>query len=104
VGNLLEEFGFRAEIKKDSVFARVEGQPEDYMRERLKILGYLIIHTRQLDMVMGNHASVNHYRSKLLGEIREMLTKPGETCSPDAQDEKPTSSDAPGLSAESGRS
>jgi pyruvate,water dikinase len=76
VGNLLEECGFRAEIKKDGVFARVEGQPEEYMKERLKILGYLIIHTRQLDMVMANQASVNHYREKLLDDIRQMLEDP----------------------------
>ena len=47
VGRILEEFGFRTEVKEDALFSRLEGQEEGFMKERLRIIGYLIIHTRQ---------------------------------------------------------
>jgi len=73
VGQILEEFGFRVEVKQDSVFARLEGRDEEYMKERLKVLGYLIIHTRQLDMVMSNDHSVYEYRTKMLNDLHTKL-------------------------------
>jgi pyruvate,water dikinase len=69
VGGILEEFGFRVQLKKDSSFARLEGRDQEYMKERLRILGYMIIHTRQLDMVMSNDASVKQYREKIMKDI-----------------------------------
>jgi len=73
VGGILEEFDFRCEVKEDNVFARIEGHPEEFMKQRLRILGYLIIHTRQLDMVMANSASVERYRRKILNDIRSVI-------------------------------
>jgi len=69
VGSILEEFEFRSEIRDDGVMARLEGYDEEVMKEKLKVLGYLIIHTRQLDMVMFNDASCEQHRSKLLADI-----------------------------------
>jgi pyruvate,water dikinase len=69
VGKLLEHYDFRIEIKDDSVLARLEGHNEDYLKERLKVLGHIIIHTRQLDMVMFNDAMVNWYYKDLLKGI-----------------------------------
>jgi pyruvate,water dikinase len=70
IGEILDQYEFRTETKKDSMFARVEGRDQDYMKDRLRILGYLIMHTRQLDMVMSNEASVRKYRTKILGDLQ----------------------------------
>ncbi|HTY24676.1 MAG TPA: PEP/pyruvate-binding domain-containing protein [Desulfomonilaceae bacterium] len=73
VANILDKFGFRVETKEDSAFARVEGLDEESMKARLKILGYLIIHTRQLDMVMSNDNSTYEYKKKLLDDIESIV-------------------------------
>lgn len=73
VADLLEEFGFRCETKQDALFARIEGLSKEDMERRLKVLGYLIIHTRQLDMVMTDRDAVTTRRSAMLREIKTML-------------------------------
>ncbi|MDM8525547.1 PEP-utilizing enzyme [Desulfococcaceae bacterium HSG8] len=73
IGSILEDHGFRIEKKEDTLIARTEGHKTDFMNERLKILGYLSIHTRQLDMIMANQAKVNYYRAKIDRDIREKL-------------------------------
>jgi pyruvate,water dikinase len=66
---ILEDNGFSATMNKDSLIARVEGLDQESMKTKLKILGYLLIHTRQIDMIMANSASVEFYRSKLEKDI-----------------------------------
>ena len=72
VSEILEGSGFRVQIKEDAVFARLEGYDESYMKERLRILGYLIIHTRQLDMIMSDPASAQKYRAKILNDLQAL--------------------------------
>ncbi|WP_448383608.1 PEP/pyruvate-binding domain-containing protein [Desulfosoma sp.] len=81
VADLLESFDFRCEVREDAAFARLEGRPQDIMVDRLRILGYLIIHTRQLDMVMSNAGSVHRYRTKMLQEIETVRRAEGLVCS-----------------------
>lgn len=73
IQEILERYGFRASINGDNLDARIEGRNMEYMLERLKILGYLTLHTRQLDMIMGNSGHVNYYMKKLSGDIDQML-------------------------------
>ena len=73
VAELLEEHGFRTEVKQDALFARVEGMPRDELERRLMVLGYLIIHTRQLDMVMADPGVAAMRKFAMLQEMRTML-------------------------------
>lgn len=75
VGGVLEEFGFRVELNEDNVFSRLDGGDEEFMKSHLVLLGYLIMDSRQLDMVMANDASVAQFRSKMLKEIESILEK-----------------------------
>jgi len=73
IGELLSEYGFTINIKEDNLAARIEGHESEFMKERLKIIGYLTIHTRQLDMVMSKPATVSHYRSMFKKDIASMI-------------------------------
>jgi pyruvate,water dikinase len=73
IANILEDFGFRTEVREDALFARLEREDEETMKEKLRILGYLIIHTRQLDMIMSNEASTLIYREKIMNDIRSII-------------------------------
>ncbi len=73
IAEIMQEQGFRVEIREDNMIARLEGQDMDYMIKRLEILGYLTLHTRQLDMIMTNNAALNHYRSKIDKDIQKFF-------------------------------
>ncbi|MBI4644071.1 MAG: hypothetical protein HY743_10215 [Deltaproteobacteria bacterium] len=73
VGEILERYHFQVDVQEDSLFARLEGEPMDYMLSRLRILGYVTIHTRQIDMVMLNDADVQYYRDKIIKDIEESI-------------------------------
>jgi pyruvate,water dikinase len=66
----LRDMDFRVETKGDSLTARIEKKPVPYLRERLVVLGYLLIHTRQIDMVMDEQAFVDRYREQIDSDIR----------------------------------
>lgn len=73
VARLLEQFDFRVEIKDDSLLARLTGHDQDYLKERLKVLGHVMTHTRQLDMVMYNDAMVKYYYEDMLKGIESFV-------------------------------
>ena len=66
---ILEKFDFWVKIKGDTVFARLERQEIPFLKERLKVLGHLVMHTRQLDMVLSNSGRVNKYLEEMLKEL-----------------------------------
>jgi pyruvate,water dikinase len=79
IKELLEPYGFRIAIKEDHLNARIEQYILSTMIQYLKILGFLTIHTRQLDMIMANASVLAHYRQKILTDIDAMLAAEGTT-------------------------
>lgn len=73
VGGILQEFGFRVEIKEDNLLARLDGGDEEFMKTRMVTLGYLIMHTRQIDMVMANDGAYHQFRAKMMEDIGRIL-------------------------------
>jgi len=73
LAGILRTHGFRTNVQEDSLLARVDNADDEYMKTRLIILGYLIMHTRQIDMVMGSAAQVNAYRDKLAKDIESLM-------------------------------
>ena len=73
---ILEKFDFWVKIKSDTLFARLERQETPFLKERLKVLGHLVMHTRQLDMVMSNSGRVNHHVEKILKDLALFVTVP----------------------------
>jgi pyruvate,water dikinase len=74
IKDLLEGYGFRAEVRADHLLAGIEDYEKDFMLDRLKILGYLTIHVRQLDMIMANDSRVSHYKTKFDKDIRTLIS------------------------------
>jgi pyruvate, water dikinase len=77
IAEILEPIGFRVEIREDHLLSRVEGQDSEYMLKRVEILGYLALHTRQMDMIMSNPSHVKHYRNKYRRDIEGLLAAAG---------------------------
>jgi pyruvate,water dikinase len=74
IAEILENHDFRVEINEDNLRARIEDQDMAYMQKRLEILGYLTLHTRQIDMIMNNPAFLNFYKAKIAKDTRTILS------------------------------
>ncbi len=70
VGELLEAFHFQVDISSDNVTARMDDCEAPFIEKHLELLGHLIMHTRQLDMVMAQDSMVAAYRQRLLAQMR----------------------------------
>lgn len=79
IAEILEPLGFRVEVTEDHLLSRCEDRSEPEMRRLLEVLGYLSLHTRQLDMIMGNAAHVEYYRGKYRRDIEGLLAAPERT-------------------------
>lgn len=77
VGALLADYGFHTDITSDHLSARLESGDADFMISRLKMLGYLILHTRQLDMIMSRPDLVARYQRKFREDIDQLLVSAG---------------------------
>jgi pyruvate,water dikinase len=78
ISEILAEFGFRVEQKVDAMTARIEKKPAPYLLERLRVLGYLLIHTRQIDMVMADEGMAANYREKIMADLHTLMDTPTE--------------------------
>ena len=69
IARLLERFDFRVETKAETVFARIEDHPRHIIENRLQVVGHLLVHTRQMDMVMYNDKMIDWYYDQMAAEI-----------------------------------
>ena len=69
IQSILERFGFWVKVRGDILSARLERQDHFRLSQGLKVLGFLILHTRQLDMVMGDPGQVQGYREQMIQQI-----------------------------------
>jgi len=73
LADILDEYGFRTEAKRDQLTARVMGVNQEEMKILLKIIGHVSIHTRQIDMIMNNRSRVEAYRVRLKQDIDSII-------------------------------
>ncbi len=65
VGRILARRGFITEVRGDALFARIENRPREELLRLLMVLGHLLVHTRQIDMVMGEARTAAAWEEKL---------------------------------------
>lgn len=82
LADILEENGFRTTLQDDKLIARIESRDTLAICQKLKILGYLTIHTRQLDMIMNNRASVAFYRDKIRKDLLDIIDQAPTSLTP----------------------
>lgn len=73
VGEILEEFGFQTKVREDAMFARLDDCDQEFIEDRLEILGHILIHTRQLDMIMNKEDVVQFYKQRILQQLHAMM-------------------------------
>jgi pyruvate,water dikinase len=69
IADFLEDQDFQVEVRQDLLHARLENVPRDFVLQRLKVVGYMLIHTCQLDMVMHNQSLRLEHRQKMEEDI-----------------------------------
>ncbi|MBG0788924.1 MAG: pyruvate, water dikinase [Desulfovibrionaceae bacterium] len=73
VADILERRGFIVEVREDSLFARLERVSRPAVEQAMAILGYLLMHTRQIDMAMADPEAERRYREKFDTDIAAIL-------------------------------
>jgi len=76
IGEILERYGFQTKLRGDNLFAKAESRRHGFVLDRLRILGYLLVHTRQLDMAIADRGAADALRQKMLVDIAAMLDTP----------------------------
>jgi pyruvate,water dikinase len=52
------------------------------MLRALQVIGYMLMHTRQLDMIMHNEAMVQSYKQKILDDLVTVVGQPPHASPP----------------------
>jgi len=73
VAEVLERHGFIVEARDDSLHARIEGVGREAVERGMAVMGYLLVHTRQIDMAMADPAAGERYRAKFDHDIETVL-------------------------------
>lgn len=75
VAELLSQFDFATEIVGDSLTARLESGAEKDFVSALRVLGYITMHTRQLDMIMGDEQALASRRIQMLEDLLALAAR-----------------------------
>jgi pyruvate,water dikinase len=75
IGDLLADVGFETNITEDLVTARRTHLEQPEVEHGLRIVGYLLMHTRQLDMIMNRPTAVEQYRAKMKADIESLSSR-----------------------------
>lgn len=70
---ILENYNFSVRLRDDALFARTDNLPDTETAQRLLVVGYLVMHTRQLDMVMKNSHSSAEQRKRIYSDLSTLL-------------------------------
>lgn len=73
VGEILDEFNFQTRVREDALFARLDDCDQEFIENHLEILGHILIHTRQLDMIMNKEDVVQFYKKRILSQLHAMM-------------------------------
>ncbi|MBQ7456936.1 MAG: phosphoenolpyruvate synthase [Desulfovibrio sp.] len=76
VAELLETYGFRADVREDGLFAVAEDYAAEEILQKTRLLGYLLIHTRQVDMIMLDVERASALRNKLVTDLKTIAARP----------------------------
>nr|WP_321513873.1 PEP/pyruvate-binding domain-containing protein [uncultured Pseudodesulfovibrio sp.] len=74
ISSILERHGFIVEVRDDALFARIEGVEREAVERALVVAGYLLVHTRQVDMVAADSDSLSRYGQKFTSDIGSLLS------------------------------
>jgi pyruvate,water dikinase len=80
IASLLEERGFRTDVKNDALFAVAEGFDAEATLRKIRLLGYLLIHTRQVDTIMRETGRAKALEQKLRADMIALAEKPLRFC------------------------
>jgi pyruvate,water dikinase len=72
IGHLMVEIEFETRITEDFVTARRMNLAAREVEQALRAVGYLLMHTRQLDMIMDDQQAIENYRAKMSSEIASL--------------------------------
>jgi len=73
VGEILDEFNFQTRVREDALFARLDDCDQQFVEDHLEILGHILIHTRQLDMIMNREEVVQFYKQRILRQLHSLM-------------------------------
>jgi pyruvate,water dikinase len=73
VGEILDEFNFQTRVREDALFARLDDCDQQFIEDHLEILGHILIHTRQLDMIMSREEVVQFYKQRILRQLHALM-------------------------------
>lgn len=76
VGEILDEFNFQTQIREDALFARLDDCDQEFIEKHLEVLGHILMHTRQLDMIMSREDVVQFYKNRILGQLHQLMKTP----------------------------